>query len=648
MRLAASARTFPSTVTSILSSGRSREVCGSVTPVDHGYGIPSGAGVCRRPRPRQICVRLRRADRRARERPHAARIRAWIPVLPTLRWRRRHGLTVFGPDERRLASSGVHLTRWERIKCLPILYFVMPYWLNLAQVADGGADVASSADEGSMCARRRAELARGRPRVRILVVGYHFPPIGGRRRNAFCTSVDSCVSPGTRCASSPAAGARTIRGLRRTTRRRPRRRARGGAPGATDPTPRTGVGRGLERLLALPTRFEAWFTLELRAIPARLPWRPDVILGELVPYGCAPGAVELARALDAPLVVDLHDPWALDEMWLYPSWAQRVVDRRRMRRTLAAAAAVVMNTPEAARRVRQAFPSVADRVVAIPSGYDRADFPRDTAGSERRSETFKIVHTGSMHVDQGRRHAKTQRLRQRLGGMPVPGTTFTSRSHTFLVQAVRALTRSDPELARELELHFAGPATNSDREVAQGIAGVHWHGYLAHEDTVRLIRTSNLLFLPMHDVPGRAGLVPTKTYEYLGSGRPILAAVPPGDARDLLTAAGTAAICNPTDAAGLADALREAVDGWRAGRVPPEPDWSVVDAIRVEAHRPRDGRAPRADRNGAPNRPSVTAAATGCSSPGRNPRRLCAGGLEAVSQSAPRARAPRGGVRPRI
>ena len=76
-------------------------------------------------------------------------------------------------------------------------------------------------------------------------------------------------------------------------------------------------------------------------------------------------------------------------------------------------------------------------------------------------ETFKIVHTGSMHVDQGRRHAKTQRLRQRLGEMPVPGTTFTSRSHTYLVQAVRALTRSDPELARELELHFAGPVTTA-------------------------------------------------------------------------------------------------------------------------------------------------------------------------------------------
>ena len=96
---------------------------------------------------------------------------------------------------------------------------------------------------------------------------------------------------------------------------------------------------------------------------------------------------------------------------------------------------------------------------------------------------------------------------------------------------------------------------------------------------MRLISTSSLLFLPMHDVPGRAGLVPTKTYEYLGSGRPILAAVPPGDARDLLTAAGTAAICSPTDAAGLADALREAVDGWRAGRVPPEPDWSVVSDL---------------------------------------------------------------------
>jgi glycosyltransferase involved in cell wall biosynthesis len=66
------------------------------------------------------------------------------------------------------------------------------------------------------------------------------------------------------------------------------------------------------------------------------------------------------------------------------------------------------------------------------------------------------------------------------------------------------------------------------------------------------------LFLPMHGIPPnkRARIVPGKTYEYLASGRPILAAVPPGDARDFLLASGHTAVADPSDVPAIADAIR--------------------------------------------------------------------------------------------
>ena len=68
--------------------------------------------------------------------------------------------------------------------------------------------------------------------------------------------------------------------------------------------------------------------------------------------------------------------------------------------------------------------------------------------------------------------------------------------------------------------------------------------FIPHAGTIELMRSADLLFLPMHDLPPgrRAGLVPQKTYEYLAARRPILAAVPDGDARDLLEASGVAAV----------------------------------------------------------------------------------------------------------
>jgi hypothetical protein len=107
-------------------------------------------------------------------------------------------------------------------------------------------------------------------------------------------------------------------------------------------------------------------------------------------------------------------------------------------------------------------------------------------------------------------------------------------------------------------------------------------GYLPHGSTVELVRSADLLFLPMQELAGgaRAGLTPGKTYEYVASGRPILAAVPPGDARELLEAAGTARICAPSDVAAMTSILREQVEKWRRGE--PNPRLNQQVAARYE------------------------------------------------------------------
>jgi hypothetical protein len=74
----------------------------------------------------------------------------------------------------------------------------------------------------------------------------------------------------------------------------------------------------------------------------------------------------------------------------------------------------------------------------------------------------------------------------------------------------------------------------------------------------------------------RAGLVPGKTYEYMASGVPILAAVPDGDARDMLLSVGTATVCRPAAVDCLAAALGERIDAWRQGAPRPQPDPAVL------------------------------------------------------------------------
>jgi glycosyltransferase involved in cell wall biosynthesis len=82
----------------------------------------------------------------------------------------------------------------------------------------------------------------------------------------------------------------------------------------------------------------------------------------------------------------------------------------------------------------------------------------------------------------------------------------------------------------------------------------------------------------MHDLPVgvRATIIPGKTYEYLAAGPPVLAAVPDGDARDLLAAAGNCYLVRPSDVIGIASALERALENWRAGTAPKRPPAALL------------------------------------------------------------------------
>jgi glycosyltransferase involved in cell wall biosynthesis len=148
-----------------------------------------------------------------------------------------------------------------------------------------------------------------------------------------------------------------------------------------------------------------------------------------------------------------------------------------------------------------------------------------------------------------------------------------SRSHLYLVQAIDRLRETDPELGSRIELCLAGVLTDLDIATTDR-PYIRRLGFVSHDESVGLLRSADALFLPMHDLADgrRARIVPGKTYEYLAAGRPILAAVPDGDARDLLLRAGNAVVRSPRDVDGLVEALRLLA----AGAVPAQAKPDVI------------------------------------------------------------------------
>jgi glycosyltransferase involved in cell wall biosynthesis len=322
------------------------------------------------------------------------------------------------------------------------------------------------------------------------------------------------------------------------------------------PPDRSGMSARLARWLEQPSPWVNWWVKSARETARSLDGPFDLILANLIPYETAFAAAKLSRELRIPWVADLEDPWALDEMRVAPTRLNYRIDRTRMRFGLETATGIIMNCREAANRLRTEMPDLGRVVAGIPHGFTAEDF--DGRPAHRDDLAFRIVHTGSLHTQLGIDHRRSARMRRLLGGTSVDVDILT-RSHVNVIAAIDRLLESEPRIAGRIELHLAGHLTDADRAVIGDRPYVRTYGQLSHGDTIALARSADLLFLPMHDMPeGRpAGLVPCKTYEYLATGRPILAAVPDGDARDLLSRFRRAHVVRPADVGAMALAIHQ-------------------------------------------------------------------------------------------
>jgi glycosyltransferase involved in cell wall biosynthesis len=179
-------------------------------------------------------------------------------------------------------------------------------------------------------------------------------------------------------------------------------------------------------------------------------------------------------------------------------------------------------------------------VTVIANGSDFDDF----AGLEwHPSGRFRLTHTGSFF---GKRD-------------PRPFLT--------------ALKQSGLE---DVVVRFLGDFRAADREWAEGLElgdRLEVIDYAPRRRSLELQRDSEALLLLIPDAGGRGkGVLSGKVFEYLAAERPILAVVPPdGAAAELIRDAGAGVVVAPDDVDGMAAALRDLHDRWRAGTLDAAP-----------------------------------------------------------------------------
>jgi glycosyltransferase involved in cell wall biosynthesis len=241
----------------------------------------------------------------------------------------------------------------------------------------------------------------------------------------------------------------------------------------------------------------------------------------------------LARLKRARLVVEVRDLWPaiFTELGVLTS---RPVIRLLERLELAAYAA-------------------ADTVIVVSDGF--------RANLIGRGVPVGKVHTIRNGVRPGEFDPDTPadtRLRARLGASPGDCLVLYAGTHG-ISQGLTSVADTAAQLTDEaIRFAFVGDGADKQRlrlRVAEhGLRNVTLLPGIPHEQVPALLAAADICLVPLRDVPLFSSFIPSKMFEYLAAGKPVVAAVA-GEAAQILREAG-AWIVPPADSEALASAIR--------------------------------------------------------------------------------------------
>lgn len=275
-------------------------------------------------------------------------------------------------------------------------------------------------------------------------------------------------------------------------------------------TDRPGLLKRVVQDLLLPDPQVTWIPVLFRAARRIVKERNiDLVLITVPPFSTALLVERLRKEFPGlAIVLDFRDEWlstTIDLVSFSKSKHARNVAHRSEEAAVLSATAIVAVSDAARREIRGRYPRVPDgKFHHIPNGFDATRLQPATQMTGLRADG-KIVVT-------------------------YIGTIYNSTEPTALVEALRSL---PPEIKSRFTFRFIGHIEESRyREALLSLGDmVELKGFMAQSEALNAMNDANYVLLISHDRLN----ISAKFYDYLGSGKPILACIhPEGDLRRML------------------------------------------------------------------------------------------------------------------
>jgi glycosyltransferase involved in cell wall biosynthesis len=253
----------------------------------------------------------------------------------------------------------------------------------------------------------------------------------------------------------------------------------------------------------------------------------------------------LARLTGVRLITDLRDPWMPhDATGSESTWSGTVRAKAWLERRLVAGSDEIITTADRYTSFLQArHPRIPpSQFHTITNGYDEDDFAE--LGAIPSDPAFTLSYLGTFYWKRTPRPllAALSRLVRR-GAIPRDLLRLK-----FIGTVARAEGESVSDLVREFDL--------------EGCVSVR--GVIPYHDALVEMRRAAVLVLMAPEAQFYG--IPAKTFEYIGSRRPILCLGHRGATADVVRRAGAGLVVDPQDVSAIAAAIERLFCTWRAGQ----------------------------------------------------------------------------------
>ncbi len=307
--------------------------------------------------------------------------------------------------------------------------------------------------------------------------------------------------------------------------------------------------------------------------------KPEAIVVFMMPYSAGLAGLALRRLTGLPLVLNLDDSLTCTDMhphhptWLHYRLAVKLEDRY-----VRKADGVVYVSSENLEAVAARQPAgVREKLRLVRYGADPAQFALEPSGSDER---FEIAYVGAMSgwwavIGEGPAGPAKRLFAAwtRLGRHHLTVLDQRTSSPAVIGGAVLDVLAERPEWSGRLGVTLHGnPYDRAVVDRALHSAGVQdvvsVRDPVPHAQVARVISAADLLFitLPKRTDGSPGGRISAKTYEYLMTDRPILAAVPRGENWNFLEGRPGVWLVEPDDREAMSAIVLELAQSALAGR----------------------------------------------------------------------------------